>query len=95
MTEDTPCPVPDAPDDVKQSQSSSPSASSDEPIVLLLSKLGEALMVLIHTQAEQAGRLALLSVELSNLAESIRQLIAFGTDAAGEDDDQPDIGTLS
>ena len=90
------CPAPDVPADVNSSPSSSPSASSDEPISSLLRRLGEALQILIHAQAEQASRLAILASELSNLAESIRELIAFGTDAAGEDDDdQPDSTTLS
>lgn len=76
------CPVPDASDDVPNSKPSSPAIPSD----VLLAKLGEALQVLIHAQAQQAH-------QVTQLVLAIQELIAYGT-AQGEEqeDDIPGKG---
>jgi hypothetical protein len=77
------CPAPDAPDGVPNSKPSSPSIPHDE----LLAKLGEALQVLIHAQAQQAH-------QVTQLVLAIQELIAYGT-AQNEDrdeDEQPTKG---
>jgi len=76
--------VPDVNGAVPNSKPSLPSIPHD----VLLAKLGEALQVLIHAQAQQVA-------QVTELVQAIRELIAYGTaqnEEAADEDEQPTKG---